>query len=236
MAGKGTEMLKIFRRNLEREITERKVDMKNASTKAGLGATFVRDVLERERDPQLSYIARLARTHGLSLDRLLELRPGGIGAIPQPIKVIGEVGAGIFRAVDDTGQIDFERDDSPFPPDPNFPVDAQFDLIVRGSSINRFARDGERVRCVDVTKAGIEPLDDDLVIFEQRREGGALIETTAKRIRRRGRMVELWPDSDDPRWQEPLRVDTSVNDDGRTWRIVALVLYAYNPARRTGRR
>jgi hypothetical protein len=115
---------------------------------------------------------------------------------------------------------------SPFPPDPDYPVDAQFDLVVRGTSINRAARDGERLRCVDLRKVQVDLYDGALVIFE--RMQGHLIETTAKRYRRRGPVIELWPDSDDPKWHEPLRIDTRTQTEERG-RIIALVLYSYNP-------
>ncbi len=72
--------------------------------------------------------------------------------------------------------------------------------------------------------------DGDMVIFERAREGGQLIETTAKRVRRRGPMLELWPESDDPRWQDPLRIDIRHVQDGENGRVIARVLYAYKPA------
>lgn len=235
MPNKPADPLAIFRQNLREELEAKRATMRSASIEAELGETFIRDVLERGRNPQLSYVAKLAKVHGLSIDRLLNLPAmdsAAKSAQARAVQVIGEVSAGTWH---DVGGVSFPREDSPFPPDTRYPVDAQFDLIVRGSSINRFARDGERLRCVDITKAGIEPFDDDIVIFEQTRDHGSLVETTAKRYRRRGPIVELWPDSDDPRWQEPQRIDTR-NAQGREGRIVALVLYSYNPARSAARR
>lgn len=220
------DVLSSFRHNLAKELEARDLDMKRASTEAALGETFVRDIIRRERDPQLSYIERLARAHGFSLDRLLNL-PGGEKMHEQTtVNVIGEVRAGHWR---DPEESDYAMTESALPADPRYPAEAQFDLAVRGTSIDRFAREGELLRCVDVARAGIDVFDDDVVIFEKKR--GQLVETTAKRIRRRGPTIELWPDSDDPRWQEPLRIDTRKPQDHEQGRIVARVLYSYHPAR-----
>ena len=39
---------------------------------------------------------------------------------------------------------------SPFPADPRFASEAQFDLVVQGNSINKVAQDGDRIRCVSL--------------------------------------------------------------------------------------
>lgn len=219
-------MLASFRENLRRELELRDGDMQGFSTTAGLGKTFVRDIVKRGRDPQLSYVYRLAAAHGLSLDQMLGLRSQARHNA-DAVKVVGVVGAGLWHEVSAS---DFKIVDSALPADPRFPPSSQFDLVVRGSSINRFARDGEHLRCVDLVKSGVDFADSDLVIFEKLRDGGHLAETTAKRIRRRGPMIELWPDSDDPRWQQPERLDTRRAREGEEGRVVALVLYSYNPA------
>lgn len=233
MPKRPTDMLHAFRQNLQRELKARNLDMQGASVKAALGKTFVRDVLTRERDPGLSYMWKLAKAHDLSIDHLLELSPGPAQAGTQSaIKVRGEVGAGSYHSVDADGdQDDFGQLDSLLPADPAYPADAQYDLVVRGNSINRFARNGERLRVVDIGKTGLEAFDDDMVVVERTKDQGQLVQTTAKRVRRRGPMIELWPDSDDPRWQEPERIDTRKPQYGVEIRIVAIVLYAYNPAR-----
>ena len=227
---RGQDVLSTLRDNLAREIEQRGGNMKAASVQAGVGETFARDVIVRKQDPKISNLVMLARKLGISIDRLVGLSSAADPAdTAAEIKIVGEVGAGVWREVDDSGQIDFEKESSPFPPDPHYPISAQFDLVVRGTSINRFARDGERLRCVDVVKAGIDVLDNDLVIF--RKVSGSLIETTAKRIRKRGPIIELWPDSDDARWQTPLKLDTREADpDHAEGQVVALVLYSYNPA------
>lgn len=230
----GSDRLAVLRDNLERLAGG---NMKKFSLDAGLGETFVRDVVRRGQAPTVENLAALAERHRLSVDRLLGLNPAQTDEAAPTIKVIGEVGAGKWHELDEAGQLDFEREDSPFPPDPRYPLGAQFDLVVRGSSINRFARDGMRLRCVDLIKTGLEVFDDDLVVVRKAKHGGSLYETTAKRIRRRGTMIELWPDSDDPKWQTPERIEKRDNlQGGDETSIIALVIWAYNPARDRRRR
>jgi hypothetical protein len=232
----GRDGLALFRENLDRLAKSNKSNMKQYGTKAGLGTTFVRDVIEGQ-DPGLSKIVAIAKTYGLSIDKLVGLEtrdPDDGGARTSTIKVIGEVGAGKWHELDGFNQLDFEPEPSPVPADPHYPVAAQFDLIVRGSSINRIARDGQYIRCVDVKKAIIEPYDNDFVIVRRTRSGG-LVETTAKKLRRRGPIIELWPESDDPKWQQPERIDTRQPREGETAEIVGLVLYAYSPGRSRSR-
>lgn len=144
-----------------------------------------------------------------------------------PVHVLGEVAAGVWRDVSAIDQA--ERDDSPFPTDTRYPAAAQFDLIVRGTSINRIARDGDHLRCVDVVMAGIEVAGGELVIVRRTRDDGQLVEITAKRIRKIGLFLELWPDSDDPQWQKPIHASTQNDPDRETVEIAALVLYVYRP-------
>lgn len=141
------------------------------------------------------------------------------------IKVVGRVAAGVFREVEPMNAENFP--DSPFPPDPNWPVTSQFDLIVEGNSINRFARDGEVLRCVDLNRSAIELVDGDLVVVRKTDLSGK-IETTAKRARRRNGGWDLWFDSDDPKYQGIVPMKAA---DGDEIEMIAVVLYAYRPAR-----
>lgn len=229
IARPGREALALLREKLTRLAGD---NMKRYGLAAGLGTTFVRDVVAKQQDPGISKLVTLARHYNLSIDELVGLDHGGGGRTEtaEPIKVIGEVGAGKWHELDGFAQLDFERETSPLPADPRYPAAAQFDLTVRGSSINKFARDSMKLRCVDLARAGVEPYDNDLVIVRRTRAGG-LVETTAKILRRKGAVIELWPDSDDPKWQEPQRIDVRKPPEDESGGIVGLVLYAYNPAR-----
>lgn len=64
-------MTKALKINLNRIVEARRLSMKKLSIEAGLGETFVRDILKRGTDPSLGKITRLAETLGISLSELL---------------------------------------------------------------------------------------------------------------------------------------------------------------------
>ena len=69
-----------WKTRLRRLIDDRKLSMKSASLNADLGETFVRDILERERDPSVGKLTKLAETLGLTIGELLD----GVGVRPEP--------------------------------------------------------------------------------------------------------------------------------------------------------
>lgn len=144
------------------------------------------------------------------------------------VPIIGEVAAGRWLAVDDA------IDESPYdgiavPPDPAHPIEHQFAAISKGTSINRVAPDGFILGCVDVARARIKPKDGDLVVVEQSRDGGHTRERTAKRYHRTDEGVELWPDSDDPRWTTPITIRRNAEDESTTITVLGIVTWVHRP-------
>jgi len=146
-----------------------------------------------------------------------ERSKSGLGSVP----VIGEVAAGIWLEVDVFDEPRLE----PIPTvlDARYPPESQFALIVRGPSINRTAKDGAILLCVSMD-SGISINDGDLVIVERTRAQGAMVETTAKFVKRRNGGYELWPHSTDPRYQEPLFINEDETDGDVSIGIKARVL------------
>ncbi|MEM1047475.1 MAG: helix-turn-helix domain-containing protein [Pseudomonadota bacterium] len=146
-----------------------------------------------------------------------ESRPGAITTVP----VIGEVAAGIWLEVDVFDEPRFE----PVPAvlDDRYPAESQFALIVRGPSINKTAEDGAILLCVSLD-SGLTINDGDLVIVERTRAQGAMVETTAKFVRRLKDGYELWPHSTDPRYQEPIFISEDGTDGDVSIGIKARVL------------
>jgi lambda repressor-like predicted transcriptional regulator len=223
-----------WRERLAEEIERQGLSMKAVSQKARLGETYVRDALARGRGKEEN-LRKIAAALDISYEWLLHgigdrhARRLGQGETSWFIPILGEVAAGLWL---DRKHFDTpleKRPASPFPPDPRYPIEAQFDLVVRGESLNRFARDGDLLRCVSCDKAGIEPNDGDLVIVERTRHGSD-VETTAKRLFRRSGLAELRPESDDPRWQEAIKLDRQTVGEGAVT-VTAIVLYAYKAAR-----
>lgn len=141
------------------------------------------------------------------------------------IRLWGEIAGGVWSEVKDSQDNDFER--VPVAPDPRFPAEAQYALKVRGNSVNKIAKDGVTVICVDVIDGGIDLRHGDLVWVERRK--GGLVETTIKRLRKGDKGPELWPESDDPAHQEKVAVEASSDTEVT---IKGLVLYTLSPVPR----
>lgn len=166
----------------------------------------------------------------------LEIQPPTAVAAPSPyddinepalveLPVLGEVAAGVW-ADEDADLIENETLLVPY--DPRFEPEDQYLLKVRGSSINRRAVNGSFVRCLKLFAAPRKPQDGDWVIVRRMRNGSA--ETTVKRFRiSPDGQRQLWPDSTDPIFQEPIVVSAT---DGDEVAIVAFVLDFINPATR----
>lgn len=114
-----------------------------------------------------------------------------------------------------------ERIDCPQPLDPRFPPEAQFDLIVEGSSLNKLAREGDLIRCVDIERGRVKIENGDIVVIERTKGEGR--ELLAKRVLKQCERYELWSESSHEFWREPV----IRQDDDSSIRIVAKVLYAY---------
>lgn len=93
------------------------------------------------------------------------------------------------------------------PAAPDAPAEMQYAYRVEGTSLNKIAAPGDILVCLDCIKSHVEIKDGDLVVIERSRFSGQMIERTAKRIRRTTAGIELWPESTDPQFQEPLLLD-----------------------------
>lgn len=137
--------------------------------------------------------------------------------------VKGIVAAGLWQ--EDEAQI---GDETPVPsvPDPRYARLPQIAFRVIGTSMNRRVGDGEYVICLDYEESPMALREGDIVVAERRRAGE--IERTVKRVRITRGSVELWPDSDDPSHQKPLKL-TSREEDTEV-RVAGLVIGYYRPA------
>lgn len=136
------------------------------------------------------------------------------------VNVIGTIRAGSFQDVDAGDNGVFEV----VPAAPDAPPEWQYAFTVDGTSLNKIANPGDILVCLDAIKSRYDMKDGDLVVVERSRFGGQMVERTAKRIRRTaGGIYELWPESHDPAFQEPI-VLKDIND-GDEVRVVAKVLW-----------
>lgn len=225
---------------------------RGAAEKSKLSASAIRNIREgKSQSPRLETIRKLAPTLKVSPEWLAFGGDADIEAAkeasadlpPASLPVIGEVAAGRWLEADDHVDVPL-YDPVPVQPDPRWPIEAQYGLVVRGSSLNRVAIDGDILACVDAIQARYVPREDDLVIVEMLRNAGLLRQMTAKRYMRQGTHVELWPDSDDERWQTPIIIplpedglsSSLEDDDGQIQvRIKAMVTWIHRPVQKRRR-
>lgn len=151
------------------------------------------------------------------VNEVLPLTNAQIGSVA----VIGKVAANTWISVD---EMDFSYDDIEYVPSVSgYPVSMQFAVKVDGNCLNKKADHGDILVCLNIIKAGVEVEPEDLVIVERSRYDGQMIERTAKRIRQTANGYELWPESNDPAHQTPIKLDGT--QDGETIQIIGKVLW-----------
>jgi SOS-response transcriptional repressor LexA len=121
---------------------------------------------------------------------------------PPQIAVVGEVRAGSWLEIDGDQEI---LEHIPVAPDSRWVHCRQYALKVVGTSMNKVAQPGDYVIVADWSHMGAEIKDEDLLVVKRQR--GTTYEVTLKRARQSKKGWQLWPESSDPRWQTPLRLD-----------------------------
>lgn len=151
------------------------------------------------------------------VNEVLPLTNAQIGSVA----VTGKVAANTWISVD---EMDFSYDDIEYVPSVSgYPVSMQFAVKVDGNCLNKKADHGDILVCLNIIKAAVEAEPEDLVIVERSRYDGQMIERTAKRIRQTANGYELWPESNDPAHQTPIKLDCA--QDGETIQIIGKVLW-----------
>lgn len=135
------------------------------------------------------------------------------------VPIIGIVRAGTWQDVEEGDSGLYET----VPAAPDAPPDLQKAYTVEGTSLDKIAQTGDILICLDYIGSGVEVNDGDLVIVERSRFNGQMVERTAKRVRRTLTGFELWPESNDPQYQEPIRINGA--DESDEIRIAAKVLW-----------
>jgi transcriptional regulator with XRE-family HTH domain len=156
--------------------------------------------------------------HGVENEPLTKSlkKPAKLGMVP----VKGRVKAGDWQDIDSWGA-GFMSDW--VPSSSEFPLEWQYAYTVDGESLNKTARHGDRLVCLDLGESGGTFEDGDLVIVERSRYSGQMVERTAKRARKTLAGFELWPESTDPEHQTA--IPYRGNDESDQVRVVARVLW-----------
>jgi transcriptional regulator with XRE-family HTH domain len=148
-----------------------------------------------------------------------------IPSLTQPVglptvRVVGTAAAGLWKDVSIIADDYYTHEEIPIVENPRFAGYRQYALFVEGNSVNRAIQDGEYAICVAWGDLGLEPKDGQYVHVERNR--GGLQEATIKVVRIHNKVVQLWPDSTDARFQEP--IDLSHPDEDTEVVIRGLVI------------
>jgi SOS-response transcriptional repressor LexA len=233
--GNNPDMAKDLKSDILRRIDEQLEKTGKAATavsaEAGFNEGFIRDMRRKKKlMPGIDKIAALAE----SLETTPEYLAFGVGssehveAVGMPVR--GEVAAGLWHEIE--GIVDA----SPFEPipmafDPRYPKEAQYGLVVKGTSVNKVAQPGDVLICLDLAMTSIDPRPGDLVIVERTRHQGSEREVTAKRLRREGKLLLLLPDSTDPRWQQATKLNEKKANPDIDVSVIAIVSGVWRPIR-----
>jgi hypothetical protein len=150
---------------------------------------------------------------------------------PTYLPIRHEVGAGLWRAVDDMSQV--ELGEGPVLADPAYSQFAQWLERVVGDSMNLEYPPSTLLHVVDTIDLGFAPRAGDHVIVERTRDQGGTVERTVKEIAFNAHGMQLIARSSNPRWaNHPIVVTPDGRDlDHCEVRIVGLVLGSYRSRR-----
>jgi hypothetical protein len=139
-----------------------------------------------------------------------------------------EVGAGLWRMVDDVGQVDFGLA-APVHADPAYAQFPQWLERVVGDSMNLEYLEGTLLHVIDTIALGYAPRAGDHVIVQRLRDQGGISERSVKEVAFGPHGMTLLARSSNPRWaNHPIVVTEDGHDqDHCEVQVVGLVLGSY---------
>jgi len=142
------------------------------------------------------------------------------GSFPvRSIPVWGEARASFWMST--PPNIDVPAEHLPIPTLDGYPTGEQYAVVVRGPSLNKVAQDGTYAICVRYESGLVDMRHGKFAHVQRERHGE--IEWTLKRIRWEGPKPQLWPESTDPAYQEPI----TLNGDDEHVKVVGIVIGFY---------
>lgn len=188
----------------------------------GLSPGYISRMESSARNVSTKNLRKIATALGTTADKLIAETDLNV---PGQMPVQGEVRAGAWLEID--GEPDPEkRETIPALPDPRYLRAPQFALRVVGTSMNKVAPPGQYVIVVSWPELGGELRDGDLVVVKRSR--AMTYEVTLKRAKKgQDGTWELWPESTDPRYQEPVIMGDGDRDVEIT--VIGKVVGRYEP-------
>jgi transcriptional regulator with XRE-family HTH domain len=111
------------------------------------------------------------------------------------------------------------------PHDTRYRRNAQFVLLIEGESVNRVARDGDWLLCIDIEALPGPPAHGDLVLIEC--AGARAPEISIRRLHRIAGRLEFSFDSDDAVWRETMTLPDDAGSSAYGVRMLAKALFVF---------
>ena len=205
--------------NRLREIREAQgLTLEEVAEKLGTTATTISRLELGKRQMTENWQRRFADGLGVHITELLTQS----AAVTGGMKVLGSVGAGLWHEIG--MPVQKEQLTIPLGNDLRYPALPQYALKIVGDSMDKVFPDGQYIVCVPWAELGRELRNKDLIVIERRKHG--ISEATVKRVLMSKGTIKLMPESTSPRWQEPLVLNGSEDEEVI---ITALVIGRYEP-------
>lgn len=206
-----------------------KLNATETARKAGLGESFVRDILRgKTRSPSAANLDKLALALETDADHLMGKSDASPELVEVPaanLEVVSDVHAGNWLEV--TVLEEYDHETIPVARDPRFPHARQYALRVCGDSMNEIYPEGEFVTCVEFWGSGIAMRDGLHVHVERQKAGGQLVEITIKVIESRDGETYLAPKSSNKKWK-PIPIHGHAEDEEEVF-IKGIVTGSWRP-------
>lgn len=187
--------------------------MKDVSVSAGLGETYLRDVLVRGREPGVERMRALERELGFSRQDAIPIED------TRSVVVRGVVQAGYWTE-------SFEWPEEDWYTVPLYAGQGAPQTLrgaeIRGNSMNRWRPEGTVVVFTDHVELGEELKVGKRYVVERTNAAGEHECTVKKLWQDEAGMLWLLPESDDPRFQTPIELN---GNEGDTIRILGRVTH-----------
>ncbi|WP_245294669.1 helix-turn-helix domain-containing protein [Rhizobium rhizosphaerae] len=211
-----------WKERVRQALDEQGLSMKEASIAAGMGETFVRDILERDRTPKIDHFMSLAVVLKKPVSFLL-----GEAKSPEiklrRVEVRAFVQAGIWE--ESWEWLTERRYDVFVPDDAELKSKPLYAAETRGPSMNKRYPENTVVVFTKLIETRERPIPGKRYIVERKRASGE-VEHTVKLLHKddNGRLW-LLPESTDPLFQAPISLEDGMHD-GDEVTVIGKVVYA----------
>ena len=199
-------MYEVLCNRLNAAIATEETNPRAVSLKAGLSAYAVQNIVSgKSSNPGIFTVSRIGQALGRRVGWLIGEEddsdlPTLHDILGDSIKVIGRAHAGNWLepfviAAQATETL-------PLRSDPRFPDARQYALLMEGASMDRVIQPGSYPVFVDLFESGLQVAEGMLVHVEGKRDDGKLVETSVKRVAKKGKSLVLVAETTEQKIEE----------------------------------